>query len=43
MNEGIKQKYGDGEKEETKSMKNMSPEQIKKIREELKSQFGEIG
>ena len=34
--------YPSEKKGESKSMKNMSPEELKKIREELKSTYGEI-
>ncbi len=41
-NEGINQKYPKPEKE-TKSLANMSPEQVSKIREEIRELYGEVG
>jgi hypothetical protein len=41
-NLGSDAKYGKGEGE-TPSLKNMPPDELKKLRDELRAQYGEIG
>ncbi len=41
-NEGIEQKYGKSKKE-PRSTKDMSYEEVRALKEELKAQYGDIG
>jgi hypothetical protein len=42
-NEGMKQKYPDPNTGGETSVKNMPPEELKKIRQELRDTYGEVG
>jgi hypothetical protein len=40
-NLGLEMKYGKGEREETPSLRNMTPEELTKLREQLRKDYGD--